>query len=162
MYMLSYLIEEYLWSEKNFNKRRIILYLEGWTKEMINAGRLPQSIYDFRADLSFEHNKKVFEQIIRQLKLLDKCNVTEINEDFLFQIVIDEYKHGYYDSASEFLYYKKYVADKLVFPFTIEYSEISDEYFTKDKIKQGSSIMSGNELENYVIKFLSDKIPQNP
>lgn len=160
--MLSYLIENYLWSEKNFNKRRIILYLEGWTEEMINDGRLPRSIYDFRADLSFEHNKKVFEQIIRQLKLPDKCNVTEINEDFLFQIVIDEYKHGCYDSTSEFLYHKKYFADKLGFPFTIEYSEISDEYFTKDKTKQGSSIMSGNELEDYVIKFLSDKIPQNP
>ena len=70
----------------------------------------------------------------------------------MFRIAIDEYKRGCYDSAAEFLYRKKYIADRLGFPFVIEYSEKTDGYF----IKQESEIISGNELENYVINFLSD------
>lgn len=160
VYLLSYLIEEYLWSETNFDKRRVILYLEGWVEEMMKAGCLPRSTYDFRADLGFEYNKTLFEQMIRQLDLPDNCNITEINEDLLFQTVIYEYEHGFFDSACEFLFYKKYVADKYDFPFTIEYSEKSDDYYTKEKTKQGTAIMYGSELENYVINFLSDKFTQ--
>ena len=69
----------------------------------MNAGRLPRSTYDFRADLGFEYNKTLFEQMIRQLDLTENCNITEINEDLLFQTVIYEYEHGYFDSACEFL-----------------------------------------------------------
>ena len=77
--------------------------------------------------------------------MLKKFGAAEINEEFLFKISLYEYRNGYYDSACEFLYYKKHVADKLLFPYTIN-SSTCDEYYTND--------MRGAELENFAENFL--------
>jgi hypothetical protein len=132
-----------------------MLYLENWTEEMIGAGRIPQAVYDFRADLGSEHNRALFENIVAQLRIPEKYHVGEINEELLFRIAVDEYRQGCFDSASEFLYYKSYAADKLGFPFEIEYSDRSDEYLTKEKDNHGRPVMSGNALEDYILAFLS-------
>lgn len=122
MYLLSRLTEEYLCSAENFNKRRNALYLSGWIDDLTESGFQCQSMQDFRNNFDVMQASITFESIINQLDLLKKYGESEINEDFLFKIMIDEYRNGCYDSACDFLYYKKYAADRLNFPFTVQYN----------------------------------------
>lgn len=148
MYLLSKLIEAYLWSEAHFNKRINAVYLANWIEDMMNSGYQCQAMCDFQNNFDVAQTRTSFEQIINELDLLKKYSVAEINEEFLFKISIYEYQNGYYDSACDFLYYKKHVADKLLFPYTLNYSPYTDEYYTNN--------MRGVELENFVQNFLTD------
>ena len=154
MYLLSNLIETYLWSDEHFNRRITALYLLNWITEVSESGYRCKSMNTFQNDFDVSQAKSTFESIINESGLLEKHNVTEINDEFLFKISLYEYQHGYYDSACDFLYFKKHVADKLHFPYTLDYSSRTDEYYTAD--------MKGTELENYVFDFLKDNdIVQN-
>lgn len=154
MYLLSNLIEVYLWSNEHFNKRINALYLLNWITEVSESGYKCQSMNTFQNDFDVSQAKCSFERIINELGLLEKYNVAEIDEEFLYKISLYEYQNGYYDSACDFLYYKKHVADKLLFPYTLDYSPRTGEYYTTD--------MKGIELENYVLDFLmANDIVQN-
>ncbi len=146
MYLLSKLIEEYLWSNEHFNKQKNALYLLNWIRDVWESGCQCQAMNSFQNDFDVSQAKCSFEHIINELGLLEKYNVAEIDEEFLFKISLYEYQNGYYDSACDFLYYKKQVADKLRFPYTLNYSVKNDEYYTTD--------MKGIELERFAQKFL--------
>ena len=145
MYLLSKLIETYLWAGANFNKRINALYLAGWIENMIDAGYECQAMRNFQDYFDVTQARSCFEKIADESGLLKKFGAAEINEEFLFKISLYEYRNGYYGSACEFLYYKKHVADKLLFPYTIN-SSACDEYYTND--------MHGAELENFAENFL--------
>ena len=145
---LSNLIETYLWSNDNFNKRRNALYLLDWISDMLDEGLQCQAMYDFHNNFDVAQASCSFERIITELDLLKKFGVAEINEDFLFAISLYEYHNGYYDSACEFLYYKKYIVDKLSFPYTLDYSDVSDKYYAEN--------MKGIELEEFSRAFLEE------
>ena len=118
MYLLSVLLEAYLWHEQEFGNRRMMMQLEHWTAEHI-----PQAKFDIRADLGFMHNKAIFEEA---LSMLPEFRNAEINEELLFRAAMDEYRQGAYDSACDYLYYKPYIAEKIGFPYKIEYSGRTD------------------------------------
>ena len=145
---LSNLIETYLWSNDNFNKRRNALYLHEWISDMVEEVLQSQGMYDFLNNFDVAQASCSFERIITELDLLKKFGVAEINEDFLFAISLYEYHNGYYDSACEFLYYKKYIVDKLNFPYTLDYSDVSDKYYAEN--------MKGIELEEFSRAFLEE------
>ena len=139
MHLLSVLLETYLWREEDFGKRRMMQYLEQWAAE--NA----KEQYDFRADLGFAHNKAIFERILAR----------KIDEGLLLRTAMDEYRQGWFDSASEFLYYKPYIAEKFGFPYEIEYVDRTDGYCTKEKDAQGNPVLSGDALEKVIRDFLA-------
>ena len=140
MHLLSVLLETYLWHEEDFGKRRMIQYLEQWAAENT------QEQYDFRADLGYKHNSAIFKRIVAQ----------EISEELLLHTAMDEYKRGCFDCAAEFLFYKPYIMEKLRFPYTIDYSDRTDGYFTKERNLQGEPVLSGDALEEFIRTFLKD------
>ena len=153
MYLLSTLVEEYIYSKEKFNTRKNALYLLNWIEEMIDLDHQCEAMDNFQTDFDIVGTRYSFEHIINELGLLQKYGVSEIDEDFLFKISLYEYQNGYFDSACEFIYYKRRIADKLLFPYKIYYSEKSDEYYTNN--------MRGVELENFVKKFLKNIIYKN-
>lgn len=69
---LSNLIETYLWSNDNFNKRRNALYLLDWISDMLDEGLQCQAMYDFHNYFDVAQASCSFERIITELDLLKK------------------------------------------------------------------------------------------
>ena len=59
----------------------------------------------------------------------------------LLHTAMDEYKRGCFDCAAEFLFYKPYIMEKLRFPYTIDYSDRTDGYFTKERNLKEPSVL---------------------
>ncbi|MDE5582745.1 MAG: hypothetical protein K2J08_03465 [Ruminococcus sp.] len=146
MYLLSYLIENYIYNRKHFNKRVNYLYLSGWVENMLDSGYKSPSLENFSRECYPENSVVMFEKIINELNLLHYAGFSEINEDFLYYVSAKEYIKGCYESATEFLYYKEYMAEMLGFPHKIEYSAVTDCYYAGG--------MLSHELENFSIDFL--------
>ncbi len=146
MYLLSNLIENYIYNRKHFNKRVNYLYLSEWVDYMLKSGYKSPSLEKFSSEDDAEISLIMFEKIINELDLLKYGGFSEINEDFLYYISSMEYINGCYESAVEFLYYKWHMAERLCFPYRIEYCVDRDCYYAKGK--------SSDELESFSVEFL--------
>lgn len=140
MYLLSYLVENYIYNKKHFCKRINHLYLAEWINCMLDNGSCCPSMLSFRQEECIEDSLVIFE------KIMSEMGFDEINEDILYDISVEEYRKGYFESAVEFLYYKSYVAERLGFPYKIEYS-VSHGDYTAENINY-------TELEDFAVDFL--------
>ena len=141
MYLLSNLVEYYIYYKKHFCKRRNYLYFTEWVKCMLDNGCCCPSMLSFQKESYPENSLVMFERIMSEL------GFDVINEQLLYNISVEEYRKGYFESAVDFLYYKNHVAERLGFPYEIKYSAVSDKYFTAENIH-------GEELENLAVDFL--------
>lgn len=141
MYLLSNLVEYYIYYKKHFCKRRNYLYLTEWVNCMLDNGCCCPSMLSFLQEDCLENSLVMFERIMSEL------GFDVINEELLYNISVEEYRKGYFESAVDFLYYKNHVAERLGFPYEIKYSTVSDKYFTAENIH-------GEELENLAVDFL--------
>ncbi len=140
MYLLSNLVEYYIYYKKHFCKRRNYLYLTEWVKCMLDNGYCCPSMLSFRQEDYIEDSLVIFE------KIMSEMGFDEINEELLYNISVEEYRKGYFESAVEFLYYKSYVAERLDFPYKIEYSVSYGDYTAKN--------INYTELEDFAVDFL--------
>lgn len=141
MYLLSNLVENYIYCKKHFCKRINYLYMTEWVNCMLENNCCCPSMLSFLQEDCLENSLVMFERIMSEL------GFDEINEEILYNISVEEYRKGYFESAVDFLYYKNHVAERLGFPYEIDYSAVSDKYFTAENIH-------GEELENLAVDFL--------
>lgn len=122
MYLLSNLLEHYIYAKKHFCKRINYLYFTEWVKCMLENDCCCPSMLSFLQEDCLENSLVMFERIMSEL------GFDEINEEILYNISVEEYRNGCFESAVEFLYYKNYVAERLDFPYKIEYSVSCGDY----------------------------------
>ncbi|GEM_PF-5021653 len=107
MHMLSYLLEEYYFQpEQKFSCRRNLLYLQVWSEQMQKAGYQCPA-FSSLADAGISGLRQRFEAVLNAL-----YPDTEINENFLVQTALEEYRRGCFDSAVDFVHHKRYIAEK--------------------------------------------------
>lgn len=141
MYLLSRLVETYIYCKKHFCKRINYLYFSEWVDCMLENGCRCPSMLSFQKESYLENSLVMFERIMSEL------GFTEINEEILYNISVEEYRKGYFESAVDFLFYKNHVAERLDFPYDIKYSPVSDKYYTEENI-------NGEKLEDFSVDFL--------
>lgn len=141
MHQLSFLLERYIYENDRFDCRQNLLYLEGLINELPETGiSCPDSAYSV---------KDAFEKLLKKLGIPEKYGLCEISDELLFKVAAEEYINGFFGSASEFLFYKPYVAENIGFPHKIDYSERTDEYT--------ASGMTAAETEKTALKYLNNK-----
>ena len=156
MYLLSELIAQIISNNsQGVSCRRNMLYLNGLAEEIKGRGCLSPAVIAAAENDNVFMTEQLITDMIEELGIVEYFECSEISEELYFRISVEEYKRGYFDSACDFLYYRKVlVAERLKFPYNIEYDPIK-EYYAENN---GEFVMGGAELEEFASEFLEKAI----
>ncbi|MBQ7783096.1 MAG: hypothetical protein IJ368_03920 [Oscillospiraceae bacterium] len=155
MYRLSELIAQIIANNsQGVSCRRNMLYLNGLAEEIKAGGVLSPAVIAAAENDNVFMTEQLIMDMIDQLGILEYFECSEISEELYYRVSVEEYKRGYFDSACDFLYFRKHITERLEFPYNIEYDPLK-EYYAENK---GEFVMCGAELEEFASEFLEKAI----
>ena len=166
-YYLGHILEKYYDDcRTGILKHRWDDHLTLWALDMLEAGYSSPALLEAACGFNWERTHDLFETILAELHIAEDPSV--IDDDFIDNIFIEEYKHGVIASGCELLFHRGHLREKINFPYyvyhgkyypdgpdgrfrlgwrTLEYSDWS----------QMTVVMHTDELERFVTDFLRHK-----
>ena len=93
-------------------------------------------------------------ELIKGLDIAGRYGTGDIDDELWYKVALDEYRSGILGPACDTLYYYPRFAEMAAFPYTIEYSHITDGYYTREKNEDGTYVMGYEALESFCEEFL--------
>jgi len=151
MHLLSKLIEPIVYKEnQKLLCRHYMLYLKAFADELTEMGFSSDAVLCAAENDNVFMTEQLLTEMINELKITELSQSGKIDEELYFRVCIEEYKRGFYDCACDFLFYRKEIAERLGFPYSLEYN---GGYCAKEN---GTVIMSGYELCEFASDFLEN------
>ena len=134
-----------------------------WALDMLEADYSSPALLEAACGFNWERTHDLFETILTELHLAADPSV--IDDDFIDNIFIEEYKYGAIESGCELLFRRGHLRKKIGFPYYVHYGKYypdgdagrfklgwhTDEFSDPAQL---ISVMHTDELERFVVDFL--------
>ena len=84
---------------------------------MLEAGYSSPALLEAAGGFNWERTHDLFETILAELHIAEDPSV--IDDDFIDNIFIEEYKHGVIASGCELLFHRGHLREKINFPYYV-------------------------------------------
>ena len=163
-YYLGHLLEKYYDDcQSGVLRNRWDDHLTLWALDMLEADYSSPALLEAACGFNWERTHSLFETILAELHIID--DPSTIDDDFIDNIFIEEYKWGGIASGCELLSLRKHLWGKIKFPYHIHHGKYypngdargfklgwHTEEFSEPS--QLIPVMHTDELERFVTDFL--------
>ena len=125
---------------------------------MLEAGYSSPALLEAAGGFNWERTHDLFETILAELHIAEDPSV--IDDDFIDNIFIEEYKHGVIASGCELLFHRGHLREKINFPYYVYHGKYYP-YGDSGRFKLGWHVdevpdLHTDKLEQFVTDFLQE------
>ena len=158
-YYLGHLLEKYYDDrQRGILKNRWDDHLTLWALDMLEADYSSPALLEAAGGFNWERTHDLFEAILVELHIAD--NPSTIDDDFIDNIFIEEYKRGVIASGCELLFHRGHLRKKINFPYYVYHGKYYP-YGDSGRFKLGWHVdevpdLHTDRLERIVTDFLRE------
>lgn len=156
-YYLGFLLETYYNNKRpGYSQRAMDDRLNLWALDMLEADYSSPALLEAACGFNWEKTDSLFEAILTELHIVD--DPSAIDDDFIDNIFIEEYKHGVIASGCELLFHRGHLREKINFPYYVYHGKYYP-YGDSGRFKLGWHVdevpdLHTDNLERFVTDFL--------
>ena len=129
-----------------------------WALDMLEADYSSPALLEAAGGFNWERTHQIFERILMELHIADDPSV--IDDDFVDNIFIEEYKRGFIESGCELLFHRGHLRKKINFPYYVYHGKYYP-YGDSGRFKLGWHVdevpdLHTDKLEQFVTDFLQE------
>ena len=129
-----------------------------WALDMLEADYSSPALLEAAGGFNWERTHQIFERILMELHIADDPSV--IDDDFVDDIFIEEYKRGFIESGCELLFHRGHLRKKINFPYYVYHGKYYP-YGDSGRFKLGWHVdevpdLHTDKLEQFVTDFLQE------
>ena len=158
-YYLGHILEKYYDEcRTGILKHRWDDDLTVWALDMLEADYSSPALLEAAGGFNWERTHQIFERILMELHIADNPSV--IDDDFVDNIFIEEYKRGFIESGCELLFHRGHLRKKINFPYYVYHGKYYP-YGDSGRFKLGWHVdevpdLHTDKLEQFVTDFLQE------
>lgn len=156
-YYLGHLLEKYYDDrQRGILKNRWDDHLTLWALDMLEADYSSPALLEAAGGFNWERTHDLFEAILVELHIAD--DPSTIDDNFIDNIFIEEYKRGVIASGCELLFHRGHLRKKINFPYYVYHGKYYP-YGDSGRFKLGWHVdevpdLHTDRLERFVTDFL--------
>ena len=158
-YYLGHLLEKYYDDcQRSVFKNRWDDHLTLWALDMLEADYSSPALLEAAGGFNWERTHGLFEAILAELHIAE--DPSTIDDDFIDNIFIEEYKRGVIASGCELLFHRGHLRKKIGFPYYVYHGKYYP-YGDSGRFKLGWHVdevpdLHTDRLERIVTDFLRE------